>query len=464
MTDHKKKLSRKEFLKLTGLSAFSLTAVGTSDQPGKTSNPVLGFADEAGRPRRPWWVKTVSKPTIQVNWESMKRFNARDALLGEGENLADFIGENQAQAVFEKSTQLEQTRIASQLPGFSLPDYALRDAHITDLFDNSSLLGPAVETPATRGVEPFQVSKEEAARVIRVAMRMFGAAQVGFVELTERTKKLIYSLDRDGKEIVFNNVERAVETETQRIIPEKARWVIAYTVRMSAENMKYAPSMISTQDSYSGYSRGRYIQNHTQAFISGLGYQCIGQVPLNGLGITPAFSVLAGHGEMSRLNRMITPEYGPMVRTFMLITDLPVAVDKPIDAGILEFCRTCKKCAEACPASVLNREDDPGWEAVGRWNNPGHEAYYEDSVRCLRYWFEEAGGDCSICFSVCPFSKKDRAWIHSVAKASIAKLPYLDGFFRSMDDALSYGAQRRLSDWWHLDFPEFGLDPEQWKG
>nr|WPM93817.1 reductive dehalogenase [uncultured prokaryote] len=458
-----KNLSRKDFLKAAGVSVFSLLLSGTKPPDPPNINPVLSFADEAGRPQRPWWVKRVPKPTMEVDWSKMSRFDARDAVLGDGGNLADFIGETQAQAALDHRERLEKERIQSAMPGFTLKDHVLRDAQALNVADNSSLLGPPIPTPKERGVEKFQGTPEEAARIIRVAMRSFGAAQVGFVELDENTRKLIYAVDPDGKEIAFEVLDRARETDQKRIIPHQAKWVIAYTVRMSIENMRHAPSMISTQDSYSGYSRGRYIQKHTQAFLTGLGYQGIGQVPLNGLGITPAFSVLAGHGEMSRLNRMITPEYGPMVRTFMMITDLPVATDQPIDAGIMEFCKACKKCSESCPASALSRTDDPDWEGRGSWNNPGHQAYFEDAAKCLRYWFEESGSDCSICFSVCPFSKKDRAWVHSLAKASIAKIPHLDGMFRSLDDALSYGAQKNMKEWWHLDLPEHGLDPEQWK-
>lgn len=52
----------------------------------------------------------------------------------------------------------------------------------------------------------------------------------------------------------------------------------------------------------------------------------------------PPSAVMAGLGELSRLNRLITPEFGPMVRVFTLLTDLPVALDKPIDAdhGVLQ--------------------------------------------------------------------------------------------------------------------------------
>ncbi|MCM1564505.1 MAG: reductive dehalogenase [Dehalobacter sp.] len=393
----------------------------------------------------------------------MQRFNACNSISAGRGDLAKYIGAAEEAVLIENESRQKIENIENHVPGFSLRDYVLNDVFKSDTSINGDLLGPSIPSPIDRGVPIWEGSPEEAARIIRIAMRMFGAAQVGFVELNENTKKLIFSTDPDGKVIDFEDTELAYETADKRVIPNKARWVIAYTVRLSVENMKHAPSLICNLATRSGYSRARYIQNHTQAFIKGLGYQCIGQVVQNGLGISPAFSVLAGHGEMSRLNRMITPEYGPMVQTFLLITDLPVATDQPINAGILEFCRTCKKCSESCPSAALNTEDEPSWEVQGDWNNQGHRAFFENGVRCNAYW-KEVGSSCSICFSVCPFSKKNSAWVHSLVKASISTTPLLNSFFRSMDDALSYGAQKGLEEWWLLDFPEYGLAPKDWKG
>jgi reductive dehalogenase len=187
----------------------------------------------------------------------------------------------------------------------------------------------------------------------------------------------------------------------------------------------------------------------------------LGEASINALGISPALAVMSGMGELSRLNRVITPEYGPMVRIFKLLTDLPVAPDKPIDAGIMEFCRHCKKCAEACPSGALSFDDEPSWETVGGWNNPGHKAWFEDSVKCMTYWRTGAGNNCTICFAVCPFSKEDKAWIHDWVKFGIATMPALDGFYRSMDDAFGYGVQADPEEWWDLDLPEYGFSTER---
>lgn len=451
-------ISRKDFLQLVGLGVSAQLAEHINETGRKKSTHT--FSDPAGRRRRPLWVQTVEQPTVDIRWDSIQRFNAQKAILGLGENsgLRSYIGDERVNLYREKYQKLKRSRMKSGKPGFSLKDQVLRAAHRIELNKNISVLGPEVPTPEDRGVDHWEGSPDEAARTVRIAMRMFGAAQVGFVRLNEENKKLIYSVDRDGKKIQFEDVNYAYETPEKRVIPTQAKWVIVYSVRMSIENMKYAPSIISDQESSSSYARGRYIQRRTQAFLKGLGYQGIGQVPLDGLGLTVPFSILAGLGEMSRLNRVITPEFGPMIRPFILLTDLPLATDKPIDAGIMEFCKTCKKCSESCPAGALSPEIEPTWHVEGPWNNSGHRAYFEDSVKCISYMYNEAGCFCSICFAVCPFSKKDMAWIHSLAKGTISLAPQFNGFFRSMDDALSYGAQRNFKKWWHSNLPEYGLD------
>jgi reductive dehalogenase len=150
-----------------------------------------------------------------------------------------------------------------------------------------------------------------------------------------------------------------------------------------------------------------------------------------------------------------------MVRVFKMITDLPVAVDKPIDAGIMAYCRTCQKCAEACPPGALSFSEEPSWVTVGGWNNPGHKAYFEDSVKCQSYWMNGAGTNCGICLAVCPFSKSDKAWVHNLARATVAMTPGINGVLRSLDDAFSYGAQKDPEEWWNLDLPEYGIDSDR---
>jgi epoxyqueuosine reductase QueG len=142
---------------------------------------------------------------------------------------------------------------------------------------------------------------------------------------------------------------------------------------------------------------------------------------------------------------------------------MELALDKPIDFGLMEFCKVCRRCADACPAKCLSLYDEPNLMVKGEWNNPGHQAWFEDSPQCLAYWRESTSG-CSICLAVCPWSKKDKTMIHNIVKASSAKIPVLNRFFANMDESFGYGEQKSAKKWWSLNLPEYGIDTTQGKG
>lgn len=267
----------------------------------------------------------------------------------------------------------------------------------------------------------------------------------------------IYSKER-GKEIVFEKAEEPYEDQQKLVIPDKCKYVIALVVKMSLDNIQRSPTAISSAGSSMDYSRCEFLVAGLAEFIRGLGYVAIPSV--NDLGSSVAVAVDAGLGELGRTNRLVTPEFGPCVRLAKVITDLPLAVDKPVDFGLLEFCKICKRCAEACPSQCLSFDDEPSFEVKGDWNNPGHQAWFEKSPNCLAYWQESTSG-CSTCIAVCPWSKKDKTVIHQIVKAASAKIPALDGFFTSMDRSFGYGRQKSAERWWSLDLPEYGIDTNQ---
>lgn len=448
--------SRREFLKGLGMAGLG---VGISGTVGMTAaGDALGAPMSGGVHRRPWWVRQVDEPTTGVNWDVMQRMDATQTLQPEGLGRYATAAENARLRSLRQENEMR--RILRAEPGYSLKDDALQRAFQSARnAQHRSFVGPQVALrPEDRGLARWEGTPEENARMLKVAMQQMGAATVGVVHLDERTRKLIYSHDPDGKPLIFADVERGYEDEEKRVIPNRAEWVVIWAVQMSDIALKRAPTKIAQMATTEAYQRGLMIQNNVQEFLRGLGYQGLGEAVLNGLGIGPAFAVLGGLGELSRLNRVITPEYGPMVRLFKLITDLPLEPDKPIDAGIARFCKSCKKCAEACPPSALSFETEPGWQPMGEWGNPGHQAWFEDSIRCKRYWHEELGTNCGICFAVCPFSKRNTSFMHDLVRMQIATAPGLNEITRNMDDAFGYGVQKNPDAWWSYDLPEYGID------
>lgn len=460
----KRKLSRREFLRLAGLglgsAAVATTAATKASSPAAKEMAKHSFSDPAGRPNRPWWVKTVDEPTTEIDYNVYERFSEQLVSV-RGPGLGIHGGAELPGQLAEEGAKLKMDRLKNETPGWALRDNAIYNAQMWDLRGESYYLGPqTVETPEDLGIPKWTGTPEEAAKMLRAAMRHFGASMVTFHKLTDDTRKFIYSHDPDGKELIFTDEEEAYETEEARFIPKKCEWVISYAMHMSFETLRRSPTHTACQTTLATYGRSRRTQGVTQEFLRGLGYQALGEASINALAVAPAYAVLSGMGEMGRMNRVITPEFGPMVRIFKIITDLPLAEDKPIDAGIMEFCKSCKKCAEACPSGAISFDDEPSWEVAGGWNVPGHKSWFEDSVKCMTYWRNGSGNNCTICFAVCPFSKEDKAWVHDWVKFGIAKLPIMDGFYRSMDDAFGYGVQADPDEWWDLDLPVYGFSTE----
>jgi reductive dehalogenase len=237
---------------------------------------------------------------------------------------------------------------------------------------------------------------------------------------------------------------------------------------MSEETLATAPTVLGSQTTSLTYTRFKNIQARLQAFLWGLGYYGLGEAAINSLGIANGFAVMGGLGELSRLNRLITPEYGPMVRTFKMVTDLPLAPTKPIDAGLMAFCADCVKCADYCPSKALSFAPEPTWETRGGWNNYGHKTYYEDAPKCRSYWFE-VGTNCGICFAVCPFASKNLASYSRVRNWMTASMPMFNKTLKSIDDLLytpypmseASTPQKDPEEWWKMNLPDYGINTYQ---
>jgi len=448
-----KQISRRKFLRnasmVAAVSGFGISRSYSLSTHNKKTNHQIG--------KHPWWVKEIDKPKLWIKEGEYQRYDGRDQIFS---SFSRIVGEEKARKIYINNRNKSIEWIKKNKPGYSLRDRALANAAWTvNRFgrSNKGLLSwnkLYVMTPEEMGVAPFKASPREAAETVKAAAKLFGACLVGICRLDKRH---FYSYDEE-KQIVFEDVDNPYEDEEKRVIPNKINYAIAIAVQMSEETIKRAPAAIASSTSSLGYSLCTMVTSSLAEFIRGLGYTAIPSVNDSALSIPIAME--AGLGELGRHNRLITPEYGPCVRLCKVFTDLPMAIDKPIDFGAAEFCRTCKRCAEACPSEALSLEDDPNYTIKGIWNNPGHKAWFEDASRCYNYWNQITTG-CSICFAVCPYTKKDKAWAHELVKASAAKTNLFNQFFVTMDDAFGYGRQKDFQHWWKLNLPSFGFDTTQ---
>jgi reductive dehalogenase len=424
-----------------------------SGQVDEAPDPAPVYRNQ--RKRYPWWVKSVNEPTIATDRERHRRMDAERLTLDlvgrfyHKENRAEvvnktanlglpqYIGVDKAAALGKKGWARQKRWLQENSPGFRHEDWALYHAaqsvqynlgyDFYELTDKSAF----VNVCKRYGLEPWKGSKLEASQTVEKAAIALGASQVGFAQIDP-----MYLYEGAS-------------------YPPEMKYVIVTFIRWSPEGDKRRDTILGGADNRICSSRQFFLDSALRNFIRGLGYR---ESVIYGLSIPLA--VNAGMGELGRANRMVSPVHGMGGRITALVTDLPLAIDKPIDFGLQAFCRRCRKCAEACPVGALSMEKEPSWEPEGAWNAPGKRAYYENSVSCLSYMATRGTG-CSLCLAACPWTKQSKTSLHYFAKALGAKLPFLAPAMVFLDDLFGYGPTSNpelYEKWWDLDLHEYGLD------
>ncbi len=140
------------------------------------------------------------------------------------------------------------------------------------------------------------------------------------------------------------------------------------------------------------------------AWIRSLGYTCAVEHPIGDSDLLHIpIGLKAGFGELGRHGSIIHPELGPLFRMGSVITSIPMAVDRPIDAGIAAFCDSCKACRIYCPAKAIPDHRNP----VAGKDHLGNDRYQIDTGKCFPYFATH--NYCSICLPVCVYNHKEWA-------------------------------------------------------
>jgi epoxyqueuosine reductase len=161
------------------------------------------------------------------------------------------------------------------------------------------------------------------------------------------------------------------------------------------------------------------------------------------------------------MNRLISPVVGGNFRMAVVLTDMPLALDRPIDFGLQEFCARCKKCAETCPPQALSHDDEPSWEPQGDWSARGKRVYFEKPPNCLEFSVKQSTFCCA-CMACCPWTKPDTL-LHKVSRAVAATVPAATSLMVKLDDACGFGLAppEKAAGWWTEKLPVWGSDSRQ---
>jgi reductive dehalogenase len=554
MSRKKTIISRRDFIKLGGISAVSLPFINKID---KIADQDL---TESSDDNSGFLIRTLEKddPPIKVDDSIYTRYDSKEVVLNRVVWDEDYIERQQAVEVVYKAGD----------PGYSHPDLALQyAASLCTVYDNTNsmfmgghkgLLGidlAIMNKPNTDFEDIWDYrthSPEDVAKIVKRAAKHLGASLVGIAPMNERwiysdyfdpfddkyapieiskveetvlpeglvspqeageiiTKELekreddeikesiVYILENVDKELLPSdlppvamiktmpasqfrdrismftsmsapilrefadmlklNIEianidlgasalpRYLEDDTLSI-PETMKTVIVLAFEMSETAVDAAPTLQETFASRDGYSRMANTAGSLALFIRKLGYNAIPCGNQTGLSIPQAIE--AGLGEAGRMGVLITPKYGPRVRLAKVITDLPMAFDKPISFGVKEFCEVCKKCVTMCPGNAIS--DGPQtMNPTSKTANPGTLKWSINGENCHLMGWEAHGSDCAICIRVCPFNKPE-GWLHEATRILIgAKNASLDSLLVKLDDASGYGMEEPKTNLWNSD-------------
>lgn len=320
-------------------------------------------------------------------------------------------------------------RIRAMETGFHNPsiDFTPKNmAMMSANFHLCHILGPHADAVPEEGQTVHELIPEYASEVVKNYIKHLGACDAGVTMLNHN---FVYST-RGMPDAYLEWGDK---------IPDLPKYAVMFACEMNYEHIMSAPHSPTVAESSQEYALGDYISTIIAHWFKSMGYHAVAQMDNHYDAITPPMAVDAGLGEIGRNGYLIHPEYGSRVRVFGVLTDMPLALDKPISFGVEEYCVECKKCATTCPSLSIPME--------GMVEHNGYMKWKLDAETCFEYW-RKVGTDCGICMAACGFSRPHTP-LHIAVKWLIKRSPVARKLFPVMDD-LMYGAKwrpRKVSKW-----------------
>lgn len=198
---------------------------------------------------------------------------------------------------------------------------------------------------------------------------------------------------------------------------------------------------ISNSMSFLSYSTSGFIACILADYIRLLGYPARAHHARNYRVVVPPILLKAGLGEMCRIGDIVlNPFIGPRFKASVVTTDLPLAVDKPIDFGLQDFCDKCGKCARYCPSGAISFGDKIIYNGYEKWPN--------DVEKCTKQRVgNKTGSGCGVCVVVCPWNKPYTPF-HRFVQWSMRNFPFARRFAVWADDLMGYGRPHPEDKWW----------------
>ena len=495
MAKYHSMVSRRDFMKFMGIATASAGGLALLAPKFHDIDELTGSLN--AKNNRPWWVKEVSNPTIEIDYSMMQRLNGhnhaqetdiRNIYYPTRNAAASALGaQNLAAATAAKAsgyTYRSRALVAAYKRAPLSSSWATIATNATSVGGNNATVNGYVAnttSPASRGEPKWTGTPEEAALMVRAAMRIFGVGMIQYTLPDQNWRDHVcFATGEKGttvatnRPIVFESGGIWYDTPTKLVVPAEQFTEISCSLQGSNELWRTAPSPIAGLANSNTFDHSANAAVSTWNFFYYLGYQCAGgTIGQDGryMDAGGSAAVLAGLGETSRQKLYtLTPEYGAQGRLYSLGTDMPIAPTSPIDAGMWRFCHTCHKCANHCPPGAISQEKEPSYDIPSTngipWNFTiqGTKAFYQDTCLCDIYTTEN-GGSCKLCWANCTFTTDHAAMVHAIVRPTISTTSIFDTFFYKMGEDFGYG-NHDPEQLWSMNLPATAQDSTQvnWGG
>jgi Pyruvate/2-oxoacid:ferredoxin oxidoreductase delta subunit len=187
------------------------------------------------------------------------------------------------------------------------------------------------------------------------------------------------------------------------------KYAISIAYPMDFDEMEHVTTLRGGLETMRAYIEITRIAVQLAAHIRSLGWPARAYCESSNVLHIP-LAINAGIGELGKHGSLINRKLGANFRLATVLTDLPLALDGPVDIGVDDLCLGCRRCTLDCPPQAISDA-----KQLVR----GVEKWYVDFDKCVPYFVKTFG--CGICIQVCPWSKPGRG--PGLSQKLLAKRP-----------------------------------------
>ncbi len=334
-----------------------------------------------------------------------------------------------------------------------------RVATVNSSADSHNVLEHLVSQLPKGKVNPTRTEVKDPAimaRHIKRVAKFLGASHVGIMRVQPQ---FLYEGGRypdDGSGGAGSIDHKAVAEETARRYPYAIACALAWDYDMGRAHRH----RIGDAAYHFSAEALREIYANLAAYIREMGYSVVTRMT------TPMpVALAAGIGELGRLGMLITEKYGARIHLGdPILTDMPLAVDAPIDIGVEDFCKVCRKCANTCPTNSITTEGKSVVNGVEKYKI-NWQTCYRLRPHVMDYW-----DTCLTCVTVCPYTKPNTWWhtwaVHAMKWTPIPLRSFTARGLKWIDDTFWGKVPRKRVRWMSFDtgrlkLPDGTIMPEK---